>query len=39
MDDYEGKLSNCCGAPIVRMDLCSCCFEHCEPEENEQDEE
>jgi hypothetical protein len=38
MDDYEGKLSNCCGAFIVWGDVCSSCKEHCEPEENEEDE-
>jgi hypothetical protein len=36
MDDYEGKLSNCCGAPIVRFDLCSLCLEHTEPQEDEE---
>jgi hypothetical protein len=36
MNDYEGKLSNCCGAPIVRFDLCSLCLEHTEPQDDEE---
>jgi hypothetical protein len=50
MEDYKaqdyiddlynpGYISDCCGAPIVMEDLCSRCKEHCEPiEENEEDE-
>ena len=38
MEDYEGQLSNCCGAEIVCHDLCSDCKEHCEPEEEEDDD-
>jgi hypothetical protein len=39
MNDYEGQLSNCCGAVIVRRDLCSACKEHCEPQEDEDGEQ
>ena len=37
MEDYEGLLSNCCGASIVFHDLCSACGEHCEPEVCDED--
>jgi hypothetical protein len=33
--DYEGKESNCCGAPFKYGDICSACNEHAEPEEEE----
>ena len=36
MEDWEGMLSNCCGAPIVWHDICSECREHCEPEEGDE---
>ena len=32
MEDWEGLLSNCCGAEIKWHDICSDCGEHCEPE-------
>ena len=32
MEYHEGKLSECCGAPIKLHDICSECKEHCEPE-------
>jgi len=35
MEDYEGMLSDCCGAEIVCMDVCSDCKEHCIGEEEE----
>jgi hypothetical protein len=35
MDDWTGQLSNCCGATIVNLDVCSACKEHCEPQEEE----
>ena len=28
-------MSNCCSAPIVITDMCSECYEHCEPIEQE----
>ena len=31
-------VSNCCSAPIVITDMCSECYEHCEPAEEEDDE-
>ena len=31
MENWEGMLSNCCGAPIKWQDVCSACGEHCEP--------
>ena len=31
-------VSNCCSAPIVITDMCSECYEHCEPEEEDDDE-
>lgn len=34
LDLYE-DVSNCCGARIVGGDVCSDCYEHCSPEENE----
>ena len=27
-------MSNCCSAPIIITDMCSECYEHCEPEED-----
>jgi hypothetical protein len=37
--DYEGELSNCCGANIIHnTDICSACGEHCEPMEEEEKE-
>jgi len=35
MKDWNGQISNCCGAPIVMHDICSACLEHCEPEEED----
>ena len=35
--DYE-EMSDCCGAEIIRGDLCSDCLEHCEPHEWEDDD-
>jgi len=35
MEDYEGMVSNCCGASIINHDICSECKEHCEPIEDE----
>jgi hypothetical protein len=35
MEDWEGKPSSCCGAPIVNHDICSACKEHCDPQEDE----
>jgi len=37
MEDWEGMLSNCCGAEIKFHDLCSECGEHCEPQEEDLD--
>lgn len=37
MEDWEGLLSDCCGAEIVCMDVCSACKEHCEPQEQDLD--
>jgi len=31
-------MSNCCSAPIVITDMCSECYEHCEPAEEDDDE-
>ena len=39
MEDWEGQLSDCCGAEIVCMDVCSACKEHCEPEEVDEAED
>ena len=38
--DYEeiAEISDCCGAEIIRGDLCSDCLEHCEPHEWEDDD-
>jgi len=38
--DYEDieEVSDCCGAEIIRGDLCSDCLEHCEPHEWDDDE-
>lgn len=36
--DYEGKLSDCCGAVIIWGDICSACKEHCEPQEDDEAE-
>jgi len=38
MEDWEGMESNCCGAEIVCMDVCSDCKEHCCPQEDENDD-
>ena len=35
MNDYEGEMSNCCGAPIKWHDICTECGEHTEPQEEE----
>jgi hypothetical protein len=37
MENYEGKMSACCGEPIIYHDLCSGCFEHTEPMEEEEE--
>jgi hypothetical protein len=37
MEDWEGRLSNCCGAEIVCHDVCSACKEHCEPQDDEEE--
>jgi len=29
-DSYEDGLSNCCGARVVLVDICSDCKEHCD---------
>ena len=31
-------VSNCCSAPMVITDMCSKCYEHCEPAEEDDDE-
>lgn len=31
-------VSNCCSAPILITDMCSECYEHCEPEKEDDDE-
>jgi len=31
-------VSNCCLAPMVITDMCSECYEHCEPEKEDDDE-
>ena len=36
MEDWEGMESNCCGAEIVCMDVCSDCKEHCVPEDEDE---
>ena len=33
--DDNGKLSNCCTAPIKWQDVCTACGEHCEAIEEE----
>ena len=38
LDIYSNQLSECCGAPIKWSDICSECGEHCEPQEDEEDE-
>lgn len=35
IDDMYEDVSNCCGARIIDSDICSDCYEHCSPEENE----
>ena len=39
-DKYEyGVVSECCGCPVVYLDICECCGEHCDvvPEEDEEE--
>lgn len=42
--DYANKeygyYSNCCGAEVIWTDICAACLEHCEPiDEEEEDNE
>jgi len=36
--DELAEISDCCGAEIIRDDLCSECKEHCEPHEWDDDD-
>jgi hypothetical protein len=33
--EWDGELSNCCGAVIIMGDICGDCREHCEPMEED----
>ena len=37
MTDYEGRLSDCCGALIIMGDICSDCRDHCEAQDEEEE--
>jgi len=39
MTDYEGRLSDCCGALIIMGDICSDCLDHCEDQEDDEEKE
>jgi hypothetical protein len=38
MEDWNGELSNCCGATIFCHDVCTACLEHCEVMKEEEDD-